>query len=80
MKIFESIHIQSAMFEHGEPLLIVSKRELISLLYDLRHCCQRNHPRLPDVDQVLALDNFTFRGSDLPETPFNDWGDDYEQG
>lgn len=53
-------------FEHGEPVYIVSKRELISLLYDLREHLPEGHPRLEDVNELLAKDDFVFREPDLP--------------
>ena len=50
-------------FSHGDVVLVVSKRELLSLLY--RVTADDDATKL-EISNILSSDKFVFRGDDLP--------------
>lgn len=72
------------MIGHGESVYVVSKRELISLLYRCKSVMCMPPPRAEDslylnwasvkreIEEILTDDFFLARGPDLPERRFSD--------
>lgn len=76
---------QYGVFQHGDPIYIISKRQLISLLYQVRQGVlsykniDTRDRLLSQIDGILQDDGFVIRGSDdpaesLPDNPFRHWG------
>lgn len=58
-------------FGHGEAVYVVSKRELMGLLYRVRGAVLKEDgfgsQNLQEIDEILMEDEFVARGPDLPE-------------
>lgn len=77
------------VFGHGEAVYVVSKRELMSLLYRAKSWIPDDYQWIPDgklsradqlahdlekeIDEILMEDEFVQREPDLPQVPRRHW-------